>query len=166
MEKIIAVVIMVVIVIGLIATVVMPQSQQVGQMGAASSTQMNTLNTAMQSGNVAGDAVKSEFGLGNNNPKQVVMIDDDTTTVAVLAMDNATGLVELTNPEDVFFSDDLEAAATAGQPASPTGSAVTRTLASALVSPNVMSDALYSRSEKLDTNGIRWVLFVKQVIAR
>ena len=165
MEKIIAVVIMVVIVIGLIAVVVMPQSQQVTTMGESSKKQMDRFQMTSESGMVSGSAVRNDFGLGNANPNLVVLVDDDfaDNTNAVLKLANGVADISGGDVANLISSDVTSGTSnTNGTPVTLSTSMVAATLMSKLTPDQIMPDAVYTKTEKTDANGFRFVLYVKQ----
>ncbi|HCC06749.1 MAG TPA: hypothetical protein DEP72_01095 [Clostridiales bacterium] len=145
MEKIIAVVIMIVIVIALIATVVMPQSQQVANMGENANTQMDQFQMGMQDGKSLGSAVIADFKMGAINDNLIVVIDDDSdATKALLTISATDGTIAVTADTSNISSDTI------------TGGTVT--LPTALT---IDKNAVYQKSEKINSNNVRHVLYVR-----
>ena len=78
MEKIIAVVIMLVIVIGLIATVVMPQANQITTIGEQGTEDMTRFQIGTQEGKTFGNAVINDFRAAVVNENIVIRINADS----------------------------------------------------------------------------------------
>ncbi len=153
MEKIIAVVIMVVIVIGLIATVVMPQSEQVGQLGGEATNQMNALGSKM--GGSSGADVKRELVTGISDSKLFVILDED------MDASKAQLVSKMGETKPVLASETGMLKATNTFTTGTTGLTVTVIQQSDI--DNIVDTSVWERSEMKDSGtGDKYVLFVRK----